>query len=239
MMWWRRNTSRYKHWTSPPAAPIRYGAGARLSDSYNGMIDGRGGLPDPRPRRTGESPQTPSTRLLTLRAEVQQGSEKLRFSRKLAENPADTSVDRLRSELKAAEQRAADKRALLEAIPAELDAQSAAARRAGERDTREDVVRSRRAAEHAALRQRAESEYRAAVEQVAPAYAALERAVEAANREADVERARHEWIDLHAQRRTAAYFRRLVRSHRAGLEVAEYLSERQAPDGRIDEGGIS
>jgi len=236
---WRRDKSRYEHWTSPPASPIPYGVGARLSDAYNGYVDGRSGLPDPQPGSADGLPETPHSRLTRLRGSVQQLSESLRFLRKRAEEAAETGIDTLSRDLKAAEQNAADKRALFEAIPLELDAQAAGKWRAGELNTREDIVRSRRAAEHSRLRLAAEAEYQAAAERVAAAHAALERAVEAANRDADVERIRREWIGLHTQRRNAAYLRRLVRSHRAGPEIADYLAERPAPDERTDQGGTS
>ena len=222
----------YRRWTARPAAPVLYGVLARFSDWLNGRRDAEGGLPDIRDAHDGGPAHTPSERLLRARGEVQKGREDLKFAKWRAQRGHKNGLDSLRLRVKEAEERRDAKLQEFNAIEAELPAAALRERRSGEARTSEAVVASRRAAEHAAKRRRAESEFHKAAEEAATARADLERFQAGVDLEHSVLETRKRLIDRHSDRRSVSYIRSLIRSHRNGPEVLDELARRQQnPEG--------
>jgi hypothetical protein len=224
---------RYRHWTAEPEPPSRYGFVDRLSDWYQGRRDGADGLPDLGFTREGGPVRTPSEQVIRLAGQEQQAAETLRFAEWHALNPGQYDVDQLAVLLKGAEEYREAKREALKAVSGELTPEAKRERRAGEAQARtsDSVTASRRLAEHTARRRAAEDEYRAAVEQVAAAHAALERGKVSRDLDLDVLETRKRWIHLHSERRAASLLRSLIRSHRAGAEMLDELSRGRDTEG--------
>ncbi|SCF41468.1 hypothetical protein GA0070216_114147 [Micromonospora matsumotoense] len=217
----------HPHWDRRPADPIRYRITARIADWWNGRQDARAGLPavapDPDPTEPphGRSAAfTPHLEKLRRMANDAMHHELVHLQQEVAE-PA-YQLARAGAQLVEAE------RALTRAQEALRDLKAPTedelrARRVGETDTDESVVRKRRLAPYLERRARLEAHRQEAEEALVRLRQTRAELQERIARSQSVAAARARRIHEHSWRRIGSYWQRLVRKHPAGEQLNRTL----------------
>ena len=198
----------------PPYTPAR-----RFADWHRARADGRAGLPGLEP---GRPPGTPTLEELAQDFLARSHRERLRLDVELTpllESEAGLVARIEQTEIAAT--RAAER---LADWPALLADDQLALRRGGEARTADDVVRSRRAREYAALRRPVLEEVERLRRTVAAAHEELARVRAAVRAREIVGATRVRRLHAQAMRRISAYERHLVRHHPAGDRVGPLLA---------------
>ncbi|WP_431886652.1 hypothetical protein [Micromonospora wenchangensis] len=217
----------YPHWDRRPADPIRYRLTARIADWWNGRQDARAGLPavgsDPAPRGTPHNRSvafTPHLEKLRRMANDAMHHELVHLQQEVA-GPA-FQLARTEAQLVEAEQALVRAREALQNLTAPTESELKA-RRAGEADTDESVVRKRRLAPYLERRAGLEARREEAEEALVQLRQARAELRERLARSRTVAAARAQRIHEHSWRRIGSYWQRLVRKHPAGEQLNRTL----------------
>lgn len=196
--------------------PVKYDTFARFADWFHGWRDGRVGIP----RLTEPPLSTPHREVLIRLANEAFEHERLAHeARCVADRQRVASATLAHEQAGAALARA---RQRLLACPVPDDA-ALTARRPGEEQRKEQMIRLRRTREYARLRAAREGEVRAALAREETAARDLAAAREALRRHELVADVRVRRVHEHIHRRMATYRRRLVRGHPNGPLISEAM----------------
>lgn len=213
-------------WDTKPHKPIRYGPLARLADRFAGVSNGNAAIPDvpAGPAETAD-PQAATPPYLEIRRRHFLDRSEREHRHMLTDlEPVRRQLAALRQDIAGSQEKAAELRKRLEAIPERPDEATLTRRNAVEQYTDEALVRARRQREHDARRGKVLAE----LEQAAAKVRAL-RVEEArltgmiAARE-QILAARVRQLHEHTLRRCATYLHHLVRKHPDGNALIPFLN---------------
>jgi hypothetical protein len=227
MSWLGRSAAgrRARRWTARPARPVWYGPVARVADAFCGWRDGRRGLPS-------LTSPGPSSFLSTQRLAEVRGAATVRISNEelssaVHENAIKAGRTAARSQLEQCVAQAEDDWSALSDARKPPSEHELNRRGLGESDLPETEVRRRRLADHERRQRAAEARYAEARQAVHAAQHELEALDEVLVTHRTVGLLRKRRIDEHASRRSALYWRHVVRVH----PDAGKLNDRLTPAG--------
>ncbi|MEV6695355.1 hypothetical protein AB0M35_28195 [Micromonospora sp. NPDC051196] len=232
-----RQTARpYPHWDRVPATPIRYSIAARIADWWNGRQDARAGLPAleakpgpppvPAAQPTREAHDaasiafTPHLEKLRRMANDAMHHELVHLQQEIAD-PA-YQLARAEAQLVEAERTLVAAREALANLREPTESELTA-RRAGESNTDEAIVRKRRLAPYLERRARLEARRQEALDSLIKLQQTRAELQERIGRSQTVAAARARRIHEHSWRRIGGYWQRLVRTHPAGEQLNRTL----------------
>jgi hypothetical protein len=212
---------RARRWTARPARPVTYWPGARVLDALSGRTDGRRGLPDAADDGPARSPATQRTTEVLGVVLGAIAGERLRLRTqeeqlKAARNDARTRLEGAVEQVEKCRTRYREA-----SVPPPDD--EFRRRRLGEADLPETEIRRRRAAEHDRSLAAVEGEYSRARREELSARHDLELMDEALSTHAAVGRIRELRLREHGRRRSALYWRHLLRVHPEGRRLNDRL----------------
>lgn len=207
-------------WTDPPARPIRYSLADWIADRRAALLDARKGVPG----LDGGCLTTHHLELLRSQMQDACNLESLAGKQDCAQ---------IRDQLSGSFAEAANVRAELKSAEEALDAISRAPteeelrhRRGGEDWQPEMIVRTRRTAEHAKRRKRAEEALMLAQQKLVSLEAEAARLNDVISAREEITLLRSARIHDYTRRRGAAYLRRLARRHKDGARLVSELEPR-------------
>ena len=218
---------RMRRWvTARPGRPIRYGPWPRLCDFAQATRDGKRGVPSADAEELG----TPAVRDLASGFDGAQEHERQRMNRDLA--PLQVRASELEVAIAAARDDVVRLDGVLAGLPQDLTDVELAERRSGETDVDPEVVRNRRRRERAARRAPLLEQRDAASTRGQADRAELDAVRDCIEVRTMIGASRVARLHAYAERRIAAYQRRLLRVHPDRDRLVRLLSRvtPQLPD---------
>jgi ABC transport system ATP-binding/permease protein len=208
----------------PPAKPVFYGPFARLADCWAGTADGRAGQPtvppdlETAPLRGGATPYQEA-----LNRHFRDRAERERLQADIDEAPTSEQRERVRAQIAAADEKVAERRKRLDAVPETPGDTVLNKRNALEQDTADVLVRARRQREYDADRARLLAAEQEAVNETRTLRIEEARLTEAIAARERIASARVRRLHEHTRRRCATYQRHMVHKHPDGPAVSGIL----------------
>jgi len=213
-------------WDTKPHKPIFYSPAARIADRFAGAGDGNAAIPDcPAVPPEAADPQAATTPYLEIRRRHFLDRSEREHRHMLNDlEPIQHELAALRQDIAGGEEKVAEIRKRLEAIPVKLDEGALTRRNAVEQHTSEALVRARRQREHDAKRAKVVAELQQAIEKVRALRVEEARLLEMITTREQILSARVRQLHEHTLRRCATYRHHLVRKHPDGSALIPYLN---------------
>ncbi len=212
-------------WDTKPHKPIFYGPLARLADRFAGTGDGHAAIPD-LPAESAETtePQVATTPYLEIRRRHFLDRSEREHRHMLTDlEPVQRQLAALRAETASGNEKVAEIRKRLGAMPEKLDEAALTRRTVVEQHTDETLVRARRQREHDARRARLMAEEEQAITKVRSLAVEEARLAGLINAREHILATRVRQLHEHTLRRCAIYRHHLVRKHPDGSALIPFL----------------
>ena len=213
-------------WDTKPHKPIFYGPLARLADRFAGRGDGNAAIPDV-PAGSAEiaDPRPAATPYLEIRRRHFLDRSEREHRHMLADlEPVRRQLAALRQDIACGEEKVAELRKRLEAIPVKLDEDALTLRNAVEQHAGEALVRARLQREHDARRGKVLAELEQAVAAVRALRVEEARLAGMIAAREQILAARVRQLHEHTLRRCGTYRHHLVRKHPDGNALIPFLN---------------
>jgi hypothetical protein len=213
-------------WDTKPHKPVFYGPLARLADRFAGSGDGNAAIPDvpAGPAETAD-PQAVTTPYLEIRRRHFLDRSEREHRHTLADlEPVRRQLAALREEITGGEEKAAELRERLDAVPEKLDEAALTRRNAVEQHIDEALVRARRQREHDARRGKVLAELEQATAKVRALRVEEARLTGMTGAREQILAARVRQLHEHTLRRCGTYRHHLARKHPDGNALIPFLN---------------